>query len=62
MYRPSYGCDRYIYNTEKEARQVLKLTQRKNRTAKIKKVYHCQFCGYWHLTSQNKKYKGIQIV
>ena len=68
MYKKELSkCGKLAFDTHKEAQAVISYNttgRRKNRhraTKQPKRVYKCQFCGKWHLTSKkNKKAQKMQ--
>jgi hypothetical protein len=45
-------CKKTIYHSEEEAEDMIKYI-RETRVTKEIRVYKCDICGFWHLTSKN---------
>lgn len=49
---PKRSCGKNRYESEGEAELVAREVELRDLTRQLKlKVYHCSFCGGWHLTS-----------
>lgn len=49
--KPQRSCGKNRYNSEREAREVAEQQELIFASQGLKlKVYHCGFCGGWHLT------------
>lgn len=45
-------CTKRSYKTKKDALTMLKICRNKKRSRRAERVYKCQFCKSWHLTSK----------
>jgi len=46
-------CKKTIYNSPEEARDMIRYLS-ENRGVDNIRVYKCESCGYWHLTSKSR--------
>jgi len=46
-----FTCNKYTYQTKKEAETVLNTCKKKKRKKQPTRIYCCDKCSYWHLTS-----------
>lgn len=45
------SCGKNKYNSEREAEDVARAQELNDLTGQLRlRVYHCMFCGGWHLT------------
>jgi rubrerythrin len=47
-------CRKTIYNSPEEAQDMIKYLSENRGVGKEIRVYKCNVCGFWHLTSKTK--------